>query len=61
MSKEKIDNSSITKKLDDIEARFLGWVRLSDQQNEDIIWLITTLRHLGYKGDKNGNDVHSGN
>ena len=52
-------NDPITEKLDNIEARFLGWVRLSDQQNEDITWLITTLRHLGYKGDKNGNDVHS--
>lgn len=56
----------ITDKLNDIEARFYGWVRLSDQQNEDIIWLLATLRSLGYKNTdnkfgeaENGTDVRS--
>lgn len=43
----------ITTKLNDIEARFYGWVRLSDQQNEDIIWLLATLRSLGYNDTDN--------
>lgn len=49
----------ITTKLNDIEARFYGWVRLSDQQNEDIIWLLATLRSLGYNDQeaKDGSDI----
>lgn len=30
--------------LEDIEARFLGWTYLSNQQEEDFSWLINTLR-----------------
>jgi len=35
---------NLKKKLEDIEARFLSWTHLSDQQEEDITWLINTLK-----------------
>ena len=35
------------KKLEEIESRFYSWTHLSDQQEEDITWLINTLKEGG--------------
>ena len=32
------------KKLEEIESRFYSWTHLSDQQEEDITWLITNVK-----------------
>ena len=37
------------KRLGDIENRFYRWTYLSDQQQEDIIWLISRLKGV-YSG-----------
>ena len=31
-------------KLEEIEGRFYSWTHLSDQQEEDITWIMNTLK-----------------
>lgn len=43
-AKEKHRVKTDKEKLEDIEARFYSWSYLSNQQSEDIAWLIKTLK-----------------
>ena len=36
-------------KLEEVEGRFYSWTHLSDQQEEDITWLINTLKKIKYE------------